>query len=92
MDKCELCGSIDDELNFHHLIPVSQHNKSKIKKIFERMFMKTNGIYICRFHCHKQIHRLITEKDMALKFYTKELLISNPDVKRYIEWRTKKVK
>lgn len=91
MEKCELCGSTTDELNFHHLIPVSQHNKNKIKKLFERSFMKSNGIYICRFYCHRQIHKLVSEKDMAIKYYTKELLIENDAIKKFIEWRSKKV-
>ena len=54
--------------------------------------MKSNGIYICRFYCHRQIHKLISEKDMSIKYYTKELLIKNEAVSKFIEWRTKKVK
>jgi hypothetical protein len=89
--ECELCGSKNDELNFHHLIPVSQHNRNPVKKLHERHYMKSNGIYICKYFCHRQIHKLITEKEMSLRYYTKELLISNADVIKYIDWRSKRV-
>jgi predicted RNA-binding protein len=36
--------------------------------------------------CHKQIHELITEKDMALRFNTIEDLKAHPAVAKWIEW------
>ena len=65
VEECELCGS-DDYLNFHHLIPRTLHTTKKFKKLFEKMYMKTHGIWICKADCHRQIHRFITEKDMGM--------------------------
>lgn len=90
VEKCELCGS-DDYLNFHHLIPRTLHSNKKFNKLYDKMFMRTNGIWICKSYCHKQIHKLISEKEMGLKYNTKELLLSHEEVKKYIEWRKKRI-
>jgi hypothetical protein len=91
LDKCELCGSSDDYLNFHHLIPRTLHSTKKFKKLFDKMYMKTHGIWICKADCHRQIHRFITEKDMGMYYNTLELLLTHPEVKKYVEWRSKRV-
>jgi len=90
VEECELCGS-DDYLNFHHLIPSTLHSNKKFNKLYDKMFMRTHGIWICKSDCHKQIHKLISEKEMGLKYNTKELLLSHEGVKKYIEWRKKRV-
>lgn len=90
-DKCELCGSVDDYLNFHHLIPRTLHKNKFFKKSYDREFMKHHGIWICKFYCHKQIHNFITEKEMGMNYNTLELLLLHPEVKRYVEWRSKRV-
>ena len=53
--------------------------------------MQTHGIWICELYCHKQIHRFISEKDMGLKYNTLEKLLEQSDVKRFIEWMSKRV-
>jgi hypothetical protein len=53
--------------------------------------MRTHGIWICKSDCHKQIHKLISEKEMGLNYNTKELLLSHEEVKKYIEWRKKRI-
>jgi 5-methylcytosine-specific restriction endonuclease McrA len=95
MDKkveyCQLCGSFDDYLNFHHLIPRTLHSNKKFEKLYDKKYMQSNGIWICKSHCHIQIHRFITEKDMGLSYNTLELLLKHTEVKKYIEWRKKRV-
>lgn len=91
-NNCELCNSNIDYLNFHHLIPRSQHKNKKVKKLFSSDEMKKRGIWICKQHCHRNIHRFISEKNMALIFNTKELLLSNELVLKYVNWRSKKFK
>jgi 5-methylcytosine-specific restriction endonuclease McrA len=88
---CELCGSTIDYLNFHHLIPRTLHNNKRFEKQYDRKYMQTHGIWICKSYCHKQIHEFITEKDMGLSYNTKELLLEHPQVKKFIEWRSKRV-
>ncbi len=90
--KCELCGSTDDYLNFHHLIPRTLHSTKKFLKLFDKKYMQTHGIWICKAFCHRQIHRFITEKNMGLSYNTLELLLSHTEVNKYIEWRTKRIK
>lgn len=84
---CELCGR-ENPLNFHHLIPKSQHSKKSVKKRFTQE-ERSSGINICKHECHPAIHSFITEKDMAKSYYTKELLLNHPKVKKYIKWKTK---
>lgn len=88
---CELCGSSHDYLNFHHLIPRTLHSNKWFKKQYKREYMSDHGIWICKFHCHKEIHKFISEKDMGYSYNTKELLLSHPEVKKYIGWRSKRV-
>lgn len=89
-DACELCGSERAYLNFHHLIPRTLHTNGKFKRMYEKEYMKSHGIWICKWECHRQIHRFISEKDMGLYYNTKELLLTHEEVKKYIEWRSKR--
>ena len=43
--KCELCGR-ENELNFHHLIPTSQHTNKWFRKNYTYEQLQ-EGIYIC---------------------------------------------
>ena len=90
-DKCELCGSENDYLNFHHLIPRTLHNNKFFEKRYDKEYMRHHGIWICKHTCHKQIHEFITEKEMGLTYNTLEKLMEHPEVKKYVEWRGKRV-
>lgn len=90
-EACELCGSKHDYLNFHHLIPRTLHTNKWFKREYSREYMAHHGIWICKSYCHKQIHVFITEKDMGYSYNTRELLLGHPDVKKYIDWRSKRV-
>jgi len=90
-DKCELCGSENDYLNFHHLIPRTLHNNKFFEKRYDKEYMRHHGIWICKHTCHKQIHEFITEKEMGLTYNTFEKLMEHPEVKKYVEWRGKRV-
>ncbi len=86
---CELCGRSDSYINFHHLIPKTLHNNKFFLKKYDKTFMRTHGIWICKHECHKMIHEFIDEKTLGLNFNTKELLMSHELVKNYINWRIK---
>lgn len=90
-DKCEMCGSSGDTLSFHHLIPQTLHSKKWFEKRYDKMFMKKHGINICKNYCHRHIHHVISEKDMGTSYHTLELLMGHPEVKKYVEWRSKRV-
>ena len=53
--------------------------------------MKHHGIWICKSYCHKQIHEFIDEKEMGKTYNTLEALMTHPEVKKYVEWRSKRV-
>ena len=88
--KCELCGSETDYLNFHHLIPKTLHSNKKFKALYPKREMQTRGIWICKYSCHGQIHKFISEKDMGLIYNTLEKLLEHEEVKKYIEWKSKR--
>ena len=90
-EACELCGSKIDYLNFHHLIPRTLHANKKYQKLYEKLFMANHGCWICKQYCHKQIHVFITEKEMGMLYNSIEKLRAHPEVKKYIEWRSKRV-
>jgi hypothetical protein len=88
--KCELCGR-ENELTFHHLIPVCLHTNKWFKKNYTQDEMK-KGINICKYECHREIHNLISEKEMGKDYNTKEKPLSHPKVSKYINWIKKREK
>lgn len=82
--KCELCER-EKELTFHHLIPKSQHARNYFKKTYTRIFMSTNGLYLCE-DCHNNIHTFFSEKDIGKHYYTKVLLLSSDKVRNFLKW------
>lgn len=44
------------------------------------------GIDICKEDCHKEIHKLINEKEMGRSFNTIQKLMRHTKVKRYIKY------
>lgn len=88
---CELCGSKSDYLNFHHLIPRTLHGKKWFTDRYDRAFMKSHGAWLCKFHCHKEIHIHIEEKEMGRNYSTVDLLLTHPSVADYVNWRKTRV-
>ncbi len=82
--KCELCER-ENVLTFHHLIPVSLHKNKWFKKNYTKEELN-KGIYICKEDCHKEIHKLISEKELGRSFNTLEKLKRHSKVKKYIKW------
>jgi 5-methylcytosine-specific restriction enzyme A len=70
---CELCGRSPVETTVHHLIPREE-----------------GGSYgptadLCRT-CHKQIHALYTNKELAVRLDTIERLRQDEKISKYIKW------
>lgn len=86
--KCELCDR-ENELTFHHLIPVCLHRNKWFKKNFTSEEFK-KGINICEDDCHKEIHKFIPEKEMGKFYNTKEKLLEHPKVSNYVKWIKKR--
>ena len=84
MAKCELCDR-ENELTFHHLIPVCLHKNKWFKKNYTREEMAM-GINICKHDCHKEIHKVINEKELGRSFNTLEKLLRHPKIKKYVKY------
>lgn len=73
------------ELTRHHLIPRTRHGNRKTRNTFAREEMRTRILQVCRA-CHKQIHALFSEKELAERYHTREALLSHADMARFVAW------
>lgn len=71
--KCELCDREVSELTEHHLVPKEWGGKN---------FPTIN---IC-ITCHKQIHALYTNRDLAARLFTIERLKNDEKFKNYLKF------
>ena len=75
MNLCPICDR-DLEPNttdLHHFIP-KQCGGAKIPPVEIHKF------------CHSKIHSLFSNKELAKKYYSAELLRSHPDMEKFIIW------
>ena len=74
---CPICDRVipDSQKDAHHLIP-----KSKGGKTTE---------YLHRI-CHKQIHALFTETELAQQFHHAQILKEHPEMRKFIQWVSSK--
>ncbi|MFC7370590.1 HNH endonuclease [Fictibacillus iocasae] len=70
---CELCRRNDVELTVHHLIP----------KEMGGTFQPT--ALLCR-PCHKQIHAIYENQELAIRLYTIELLKEDEKIGAFLKW------
>lgn len=70
---CPICDRLipDSQKDAHHLVPKSKGGKSTE--------------YLHRI-CHRQIHALFTETELAVHFNTSIALQSHPEMKKFITW------
>jgi len=84
---CKLCNR-DIDITFHHLIPVTLHTKKWYKKTYEKMYLKSHGINLCKL-CHKAVHKFWDEKTLGKQYNTTELLLESEEIQKHIEWAKK---
>jgi hypothetical protein len=88
INHCELCGR-NVFLTFHHLIPCKVHSKKKFLRKYTKQEMNDRGLYLCKL-CHNGIHDLIpSEKELAEKYNTKELLLGHEGIVKHVKWVAK---
>jgi hypothetical protein len=73
MGICELCDRDEIELTVHHLTPKEKGGT----------FLPT--ALLCKA-CHKQIHAIYTNKELAVRLNTILLLKDDDEIKKYIKW------
>ncbi len=75
--RCILCGRPvpSAQLDWHHLVP-------KLK----------GGRETAPMHriCHRQIHALFSETQLARHYATAEALLAHPEVRDFVEWVSSK--
>jgi hypothetical protein len=81
---CELCKRVK-ELSFHHLIPKTLHNNKFFRKLYEKVYMGSYGIELCK-DCHHAVHDFWTEKELGKNYNTKEKILNDPKFKKYLKW------
>ena len=73
MSKCELCEREDVDTTVHHLLP----------KEMGGTFEPTAHLCI---PCHKQIHALYTNEEIAVRLTTIPKLKEDPQLLRFLKW------
>jgi len=84
MRVCEACQRevITTE---HHLIPRSQHKRGVVCRQFSKQEMRTRKAMLC-LPCHRQVHRLFTERELALQYNTIESLVNTDSMQTFLGW------
>jgi hypothetical protein len=81
---CELCKREVSFLTQHHLIPRTTHKRKKRREGFTQEELN-RVIWICA-PCHKNIHAVLTEKELAEEFNSLEKLLGFPAVAKFTAW------
>jgi hypothetical protein len=71
-------------LTRHHLIPRTVHRRPRTRRDFTRDQRRT-VVLLCRA-CHKQVHSLLTESELARNYCSIEALAAHPEIARFTEW------
>jgi 5-methylcytosine-specific restriction endonuclease McrA len=74
---CQLCDRDLPALTAHHLVP-RQHTKRKSLNV-------SDTAQICSA-CHRQIHTLFDNRQLAQDLNTVDKLKANPDMAKFLAW------
>ncbi|WP_038282766.1 hypothetical protein [Pacificimonas flava] len=75
-DACWLCGRpLGRRVERHHPVPKSRRGRDTVP---------VHPI------CHRTIHAIFTNAELARTFYTPAALAAHPDVSRFLRWIAKK--
>jgi len=86
---CQLCGREETALTRHHLIPQCRHRNKWNKKNFSRTAVKHDLVLLCGA-CHRQVHALLSEKELERGYHTLAALREHPEVRKFVEWIKRK--
>ncbi|TFK59697.1 hypothetical protein BDN72DRAFT_780386 [Pluteus cervinus] len=78
--ECEICER-EVPLTYHHLIPRSTHTKV-LKKGWHPESQINSVAWLCR-PCHSYVHHVTNNEDLAINFYTVELLLGREDIQKW---------
>lgn len=70
---CELCHREVEEFTTHHLVPKSENGRGD------------EVVIVCKA-CHKMIHSLFSNRQLARELNTTSRLKKHPAMRRFIRW------
>ncbi len=72
-EVCPLCERVipSSQLDEHHLVPKLKGGR------------ETVGLHRI---CHRQIHALFSEAELAQKYNTADALLTHPEILRFVQW------
>jgi hypothetical protein len=73
------------ELTRHHLVPRMVYRQPRVQRRFAGTDPRTHLALLCR-PCHKFLHAMLTEKQLAEGFSTLEQLRQHREVQRFVHW------
>lgn len=75
--RCPLCGRVvpKSQADKHHLVPLSKGGKHTV--VMHRI-------------CHRQLHVLFSESELARSYSTLEALLAHPQVQAFVQWVQRK--
>jgi 5-methylcytosine-specific restriction endonuclease McrA len=83
--RCQLCGR-PEELTDHHLIPRSQHSRlRRVRNEFDVEAARHDTARLCSA-CHRTVHSLLTDRELAEDYHSLESLRSHPGIRRFVRW------
>lgn len=85
---CELCGRDVDATMKHHLIPRTRHKNKRIKRD-STLEQRRQTVNLCQ-PCTRQIHTVLSEKELADRYNTLEALWEHSVISRFLIWLRKK--
>jgi predicted choloylglycine hydrolase len=89
MSTCELCLRDEVQVTRHHLIPRAMHRKQRFRNVFERDELTGRIALLCRA-CHKYIHTVLSERELATAYSSIDQLRAHPEIAKFVSWLAKK--
>ncbi|GED23013.1 hypothetical protein [Halomonas halmophila] len=83
-ERCELCRRAAP-LTRHHLIPRTLHGKARYRRRFDRAERLSAILWVCHA-CHRHIHALFSERELADHYRSREALLGHPEVQTFVAW------
>ena len=83
MKHCELCGRREHTTR-HHLFPRCLHRRLRRKKALPGETLH-HTVEFCT-PCHKRIHQIFSEKELAEEFHSLERLKADARVNKWLDW------
>lgn len=81
---CVLCGRAEFRLTRHHLIPRTRHHNKRTRRDSTRA-ERERTVLFCRA-CHKQVHAVLSEKELEKNYASVDKLAAHPEIARFIDW------